>query len=96
MFLFGQLLLSSTLNRTLTLHQDVKLNVGFVWSLKRIDDELWCCHNKGITVYSVDLNKLRNIILRSGEPTVHSVALLDVNAVVIATDDGLSTCSKQG
>ena len=83
----------------MTLRQEVKLDVGRVWSLKRIDDELWCCHGKGITVYSFDLKKLRNLLLHSVGHKVHSAVSLDINTVVIATiggSGGLSTCSKQG
>ena len=84
----------------MTLRQEVKLDVGRVLRLKRIDDELWCCHGKGITVFSFELKKLRNLLLHSvvGHK-VHSAVPLDINTVVIATiggSGGLSTCSKQG
>ena len=74
----------------------MKHNYEYVHTLTRIDDELWCCHDAAITVYNFELNKLRKLRLRSDDQTVYSVASLDINTVVIATDDGLSTCSKQG
>ena len=84
------------LNKKLTSCQEVKHDVPSVWSLKRIDDELWCCHDAGITVYSFDLKKLRKLRMHPDDKRVYSVASLDINTVVIATDDGLSSCSKQG
>ena len=75
--------------------QEVNLR-GYSYSMKLIDDEIWRCHDYGITVYSLDMKGLRNIKLHSGKESVNSAASLDINAVVIATDDGLSTCSKQG
>ena len=92
-FLFQ--LLSSLLNKALTPRQEVMLDVSHVRNLKHIDDELWCCHSRGITVYSFDLKELRNIRLDGGR-TVYGVASLNVNDVVIATDESLSTCSKRG
>ena len=89
-------LLSGMLNKTLSSRQKVKINVGFVWSLKCIDDELWCCHRGGITVYNFDLKKLRMITSNPDSDCIYSVESLDVNAVVIATDVGFSTCSTQG
>ena len=75
------------------LRQEVKHSLKYVRGLKRIDDELWCCHGDGIIVYSFDLKMLTNL---SYQCIVNSVASLDVKTVVIATDRGLSTCSKQG
>ena len=91
LFLLCQLL-SGMLDKKMMLRQEVKHRLKCVHNLKRIDDELWCCHDDGVTAYSYDLKKLKNLI----DNTVNSVASLDINAVVIATGDGLSTCSKQG
>ena len=71
------------------------LDVSHVRNLKHIDDELWCCHNDGITVYSYDLKILRAIKVDNGRK-VFSAASLDINSVVIATDCGLTTYSKLG
>ena len=84
------------LNIKLTSRQEMKHNFELVWSLKRIDNELWCCHDAGITVYSFDLKKLRKRRMHPDNQKVNSVASVDINTVVIATDVGLSTCSKQG
>ena len=94
-FVFSQLL-SSMLKATLSSRQKVGVGVGFVWNLKLIDHELWCCHRGGITVYSFDLTKLRMIMSNPDSDCAYSAVSLDGNAVVIATDVGLSTCSKQG
>ena len=83
------------MDETLKLRQVVTHDKPYVYSLKRIADELWCCHSRGITVYSFDLKELRNIRLDGGR-TVYGVASLNVNDVVIATDESLSTCSKRG
>ena len=82
------------LDKTMMLRQEVEhwLKYQYVQSLKRIDDELWCCHDAGITVYSFDLKKVKNLM----DNRVNSVASLDVETVVIASSSGLSTCSKQG
>ena len=89
-------LLSGMLNKKLTSCQEVNNDLDLVSSLKCIDDELWCCHVTGIAVYSFDLKKLRKLRIHPDGHSVYSVASLDINTVVIATDDGLSTCSKQG
>ena len=80
------------LGKKMMLRQKVNHMLKSVRNLKCIDDELWCCHGDGITVYSLDLNILTKLIYGC----VNSAASLDVNTVVIATDSGLSTCSKQG
>ena len=74
------------------LRQEVKHRLNYVRCLKYIDDELWCCNSHGITVYSFDLKKLKNLI----DNLVNSVASLDVETVVISTGRGLYICSKQG
>ena len=88
-------MLSSLLDEPLTPRQQVNVEGLQVTSLKRIDDELWCCHDAGITVYSFDLKQLRSIKV-DGRRAVHSAASLDVNTVIIATKQGLSTFKKQG
>ena len=77
----------------MTLRLEVKHRLKYVHNLKCIDDELWWCHDDGITVYSFDLKKLEENFM---DNRVNSVASLDVKTVVIATGYGLSTCSKQG
>ena len=84
--------LSSMLEKKMMLRQEVKHRLKYVRSLKCIDDELWCCHDAGLTVYSFDLKKVKNLL----DNWVNSVASLDVKSVVIASSSGLSTCSKQG
>ena len=79
----------------LTSRQEVKLEVQFVWSLKRIDDELWCCHDTGITVFSFGLKTLRDMKLGNG-CDVYNVSPAENSVVVIASLQGLSTCLKQG
>ena len=62
-------------------------------NLKLIGEELWHCHNGGISVYDCQWNKLREIRFRE-EP--RSVAALDTKTVVIATDGGLVIASTEG
>ena len=62
-------------------------------NLKLIGEELWYCHNHGITVYDCQWNKLREI--RHGR-FARSVAALDTNSVVIATDNGLLISNNSG
>ena len=81
------------MNETLTPRQEVQLDVKCVWNLKRIDDELWCCHGTGITVYSFDLKELRNMKVGNGRE-VYSATSLNSNVVVIATDEGLFSYSN--
>ena len=86
-------LLSSILDKNMTLRLEVKHRLKYVHNLKCIDDELWCCHGDGITVYNFDLEILTKLSHPYG---VKSVSSLDVKTIVIATEYGLSTCSKQG
>ena len=81
------------MNETLTPLQEVQLDVKCVWNLKRIDDELWCCHGTGITVYNFNLTKLRDMKVVKGRE-VYSATSLYSNVVVIATDEGLFTYSN--
>ena len=89
-------LLSGMLDKKMMLRQEVKHSLKYVRGLKRIDDELWCCHDAGITVYSFELNNLRKLRIHPDNQSVYSVSSLDINTVVIATGNGLSTSSKQG
>ena len=84
---------SSMLDKKMMLCKEVKHGIKYLWSLKYIGDELWCCHGDGITVNSFDLKIPANLSYKYG---AKSAASLDVKTVVIATRDGLSTCSKQG
>ena len=62
-----------------------------IWSLKLIDDEIWCCQGDGVLVYGTTLTLVRRINTGSA----HDVALLPRENVVIA---GLELCemSKSG
>ena len=65
----------------------------FASNLKLICEELWHCHDDGITVYDCQWNKLRKIRLCR---RARAVAALDTKTVVIATDTGLVTSSTSG
>ena len=62
-------------------------------NLKLIGEELWHCNITGITVYDCQWNALREINLGRWTATV---AALDTNTVVIATDKDLVTSSISG
>ena len=70
-------------------------NEPFVLSnLKLIGEELWHCHDDGISVYDCQRSKLREI--RFGRRTM-SVAALDTKTVVIAIlNSGLMITSTSG
>ena len=76
----------------MTARLDTMFSAQFV-RLKLIGEELWCCHDEGITVYDCQWNKLREI--RLGRLAM-SVAALDTKTVVIATFGGLVTSSTLG
>jgi len=65
-----------------------------IWSMKRVYNELWCCHldDNYITVYSLELQKLRQI--RVKWPT--GVAEVSPEQVVISTIRGLFTSDHAG
>ena len=63
------------------------------FNLKLIGEELWHCHDQGITVYGCQWNSLREIRLRR---RAKSVASLDMKTVVIATNMGLVISSIAG
>ena len=65
----------------------------FASNLKLICEELWHCHDDGITVYDCQWNKLRKI--RPVQRAM-SVAALDTQNVVIATYRGLIISSTSG
>ena len=64
-----------------------------IFNLKLIGEELWLCHDDGITVYDCQWSKLREIRLVKWTT---SGAALDTKTVVIATNSGLVISSTSG
>ena len=67
--------------------------VALFSNLKLIGEELWRCHDEGITVYDCQWNKIREI--KHGV-WARSVAALDTQTVVIATNRCLVISSTSG
>ena len=64
-----------------------------IFNLKLIGEELWLCHDDGITVYDCQWSKLREIRLVKWTT---SGAALDTKTVVIATFDCLLIAATSG
>ena len=60
---------------------------------KLIGEELWRCHEEGITVYDCQWKRIREIRLGRG---AISVAALDTKTVIIATNNSLMKFSTSG
>ena len=88
-----QNLLDQCLSRELFKVQEIYTSDA-IWSMKRVYNELWCCHVRDnyISVYSLELQKLRQI---SGEGAT-SVAELSPEQVVISSLLGLFTSDHAG
>ena len=77
----------------ITARLDIDASQMVYINLKLIGEELWRCHQYGITVYDCHCNKLREIRLRQ---MARSVAALDTKTVVIATNKRLLISSTSG
>ena len=86
-----QINLSDIAKRPLQITAD--LETAIYSNLKLIGEELWNCHDDGITVYDCQWNKLREIRLGRW---ARSVAALDTKTVIIATSTGLVISSTSG
>ena len=77
----------------LTAQSEIHHVSATITSIELIGEELWRCHDDGITVYDCQWNTLREIRLGRW---ANSVAALDTKTVVIATFGGLVTSSTLG
>ena len=88
-----QINLTDVTKRPLQVTARLDTDPVFSLNLKLIGEELWHCHNVGITVYNCQWEELREI--RLGRWAT-SVAALDTKTVVIATNSGLVISSTSG
>ena len=78
---YFQLQLGSLSNKTIIRRKKTQLS-DYPMSIHLIKDELWCCHLNGISIYSKDLKRLRQIKNRE-IGNVRSVIDIYDNAVVV-------------
>ena len=84
------------LNLTKQLRQEKVAQIGkYVWSLRVINDELYCCTDNSIEVYSQDMQLQRSITSSSGG-WFRDVAERDTDHVFVATHKGLFVFTKSG
>ena len=89
-----QINLNDISKRSLRLTADAETdNSPLFTKLKLIGEELWCCHDGGITVYDCEWNTIREIRLGGW---ARSVAALDTKTVVIANFRSLVISSTTG
>ena len=63
--------------------------------MRVVQDEIWQCHRKGISVFDHDLNLKRNIDC-GNISIVSDVADVGNGQVILAADDGLYCMSLEG
>ena len=85
-----------SLNMSKPLRKENVEDIGTgVWSLRIINEELYCCTLDSIEVFSKDLQLQRSITSSSGG-WICDVAERDEDHVFIATDKGLVVFTKSG